>query len=237
MWQFLTPVGNNCQGDWAQMSRQMAARHILGSNGPWGQSQKFVAHHRLTWQMSAVCFCIYWALIIHICEELCICALPGRLELSHLNDVVILWFMFWYRRVQPKGFGVVCFFLFLLCFTAASLKSGSVRTLVFYVLAIYDQWKLKFSLTEGGSGKARPLEDPQTVFLFVSGEMREGRNKRQRLHELLMVPYSWNLLLLLSGCTNSCDACDSCWAVLCGSWDMVFFFSGCGCQFLSLMLM
>lgn len=219
------------------MSRQMAARHILGSNGPRGQSQKFVAHHRLIWQTSVVCFYIYWVLIIHICEELCICALPASLEPSHPSDVVILWFMSWYRRVQPKGFGVFAFFSFYCVLQLPVWNQIVLRILVFYVLAMYDQWKLKFSLTEGGSGKARPLEDPQTVFLLVSGEMEEERNKRQRLHELLMVPCSWNLLSLLSGCTNSCDACDSCWAVLCGSWDMVFFFSGCGCQFLSLMLM
>lgn len=123
------------------MSRQMAARHILGSNGPRGQSQKFVAHHRLIWQTSVVCFYIYWALIIHICEELCICALPGSLEPSHPSDVVILWFMSWYRRVQPKGFGVVCFFLFLLCFTTASLKSDSVEN--FSVLCTGNVWPMK----------------------------------------------------------------------------------------------
>lgn len=39
---------------------------------------------------------------------------------------------------------------------------------------------LDFSLTESGSGKARHLEDPQTEFLLASGEMGEGRDKRQK---------------------------------------------------------
>lgn len=154
------------------------------------------------------------------------------------------WMMWWFCDSRPDtemfkriwgGFVFWVFFLFLLCVTTAKLCQIVLSVLVVYVLAIYDQWKLRFSLTEGGSGKARHLENPQTEFLLVSGEMEEGRDKR--LHELLMIPYSCNLLSLLSGCMSSCDACDSCWAVLCGSWDMVFFFSGCGCQFLSLMLM
>lgn len=158
----LTPVGSSCRGDWAQMSRQMAARHILGSNGPRGQSQEFVAHYRLIWQMSFVYIYLFWALIIHICEELCVCALPGRLEHSHLNDVVILWFISWYRCVQPKGFGVVCCccffccflllvlfcgvffcccFLFLLCFTSANLKSDGVEN--FSGLYTGNLWPMK----------------------------------------------------------------------------------------------
>lgn len=47
-----------------------------------------------------------------------------------------------------------------------------------------------FSFTEGGSGKDRDLEDPQALLHPVSGGMGEGREKRQRLHKLLMVPYS-----------------------------------------------
>lgn len=154
-------------------------------------------------------FCIYWALIIHICEELCICALPGRLEPSPR----MMWWFYdscpdtevFNRNDMERFWFFVGFFLFLLCFTATKLCHIVLRILVVYVLAIYDQWKLKFSLTEGGSGKARHLEDPQTEFLLDSGEMEEGRDKRQGLHELLMIPYSWNLLSLLSGCMSSCE--------------------------------
>lgn len=65
-----------------------------------------------------------------------------------------------------------------------------LRIFVVHVMAIYDEWKLRFSLTESGSGKARALEDPQTEILLVSVKMGEGRDKRRRLHELLMVPHS-----------------------------------------------
>lgn len=89
---------------------------------------------------------------------------------------------------------VLIFFFFLFSFYCVLqlpiCNQMVLRILVVYILAIYDKCKLRFSLTEGGSGKARPLEDLQTEFLLISGEMGEGRDKRQRLHELLMIPYS-----------------------------------------------
>lgn len=126
-------------------------------------------------------------------------------------------------------------FLLLLCFITAKLKSGGIDYFNVWNMDSCDQWKPVFCYRR--CLKNTGPEDVQAVFLPASGGTGEGKEKRQRLHKLLMDPYSWNLLSLLSGCTNSCEACDSCWAVLCGSWDTVFFFSRSGCHFLSLMFM
>jgi len=46
------------------------------------------------------------------------------------------------------------------------------------------------SVREGSFGKPGDLENPPAVFPPISGGLEEGREKRQRFHKLLMVPYS-----------------------------------------------
>lgn len=146
-----------------------------------------------------------------MCEELCICALPERLEPSHLNYVVILWFMSWYRCVPNQKdlgwFAFVFVFVFLGVFPLFLLPNWNqivLKILVVYVLTIYDKWKLSFSLTEGGPGKARPLEDPQTEFLLVSTEMGRGETRGRGF-----MNYWWFL---------TAEICCPCWAV---TWTVV----------------
>lgn len=135
------------------------------------------------------------------------------------------------RNVRPKRSGLVFVFFFpllSLCFVTAKLKwlSGGIDCFSVLSAGSCHQWKPMFSLTEESSGKHRPRGPVSSISSPVWGDGGD-RERKQRFHKLVMVPYSWNVLSLMSGCKNSCDACEPCWAVLCGSWDMVFFFSGC----------
>lgn len=104
------------------------------------------------------------------------------------------WIMWWFHNsctdtvmLIQKDLGWFGFFVPLLRFITAELKS------VFYVQVVVTNASRCLLLQKVA---LEDPDDPQAAFPF-SGGMREGREKRQKkLHKLLMVPCSWNLLSL-----------------------------------------